>query len=610
MFIIDPHIQMWVVFGVIIFALVSYAWEKISLEQTSLIVLSVLLIFFQFFPVLDPNGRNALNPERLLLGFANPALITVLCLLVLGQGITQTGALDRITRIMLNSGKGKALLSIFLILCLVIIISGFMNNTPVVVLLIPVMQVLAKQFQRSPSSVMIPLSYAAILGGSITLIGSSTNLLVSGSLEGLGEKAFSFFEFSIPGIVLALVGLVYVFCVVPYILPDRASLAKALVGSSNKQFIAQITVTAKSELVGKKTMGGFFPNLKDITVFMIQRDEHAEVPPFDDITIQQGDILIVAATREVLTETLKSDPGLIYTDGEIGDTLQESKGEQVLAEAMVAPGSRMIGMNLEQLGFRHRYHCIVLGLQRRSRMIRAKITEMRLEAGDVMLIQGNRQDIKNLRSNQDILVIEKTATDLPSPYHSRRALMIFAAVIASAGFGMIPIVVAAFAGAALMMSTGVLNIRQVGRAIDRRIIMLIATSLALGPALQETGGANFIATNFLSIVDGLSPAVILSAFFLIVAFLTNVISNNACAVLFTPIAIELANKLDVSILPFAVAVVFAANCSFASPIGYQTNLLVMGPGHYKFNDFVKAGVPLVIILWITFSLFAPWYYNL
>ena len=253
---------------------------------------------------------------------------------------------------------------------------------------------------------------------------------------------------------------------------------------------------------------------------------------------------------------------------------------------------------------------MVLGIQRRSQMIRARVTEIRLEPGDVLLVQGRESDVEALRGNQDILLVEWTAAEMPAVHHATSTLVIFAAVIGSAALGIVPIEIATLVGAGAMLATGVLNIRQAARAIDRTIVMMIAAALALGSALQATGGAEFLAGLLLSAVGDASPAVILSAFFLLVAVLANIISTKATAVLFTPIAVGLANGLALPIEPFAVAVVFAANCSFASPVGYQTNLLVMAPGNYRFVDFIRVGSPLLIIVWLIFSLVAPWYYGL
>ena len=277
---------------------------------------------------------------------------------------------------------------------------------------------------------------------------------------------------------------------------------------------------------------------------------------------------------------------------------------------MVAPASRFIGLTLSQIGFRYKTHCIVLGMERRSRMMRSRVTDIRLEAGDVLLIQGQPDDVHHLKTLRDVVLMEWSAEELPALDHAKRATLIFLGVVVSAAAGFLPIVVSALCGAAAMVVVGVLNIGQAFRAVDPKIVTTIGAALALGVALQETGGAAYLAGGLLQLFAGAAPAVLLSFFFLLVAGLSNVISTKTCAVLFTPIAVDMALGLNISPVPFAVAVVFAANCSFASPLGYQTNLLVMGPGHYKFTDFSRAGLPLIIILWIVFSLFAPWYYGL
>lgn len=612
---IDASFQMWAVYAVILIALAFYATERLSLELTSLGVIVLLLVFFHLAPVAGDGGANRLDAERLLAGFANPALIAVASLLVMGQGLARTGVIERAMRGVSRMSGRKALIAVPAILALTLVMSAFLNNTPVVVILIPLMQAIAERSGKSASSVMIPLSYVAILGGMTTLIGSSTNILVSGSLQTLGFRSLTVFEITAFGLILAAVGFVYVYLVAPRLLKDRASLATALAPeASGRHFIAQLVVGEGSKLVDATALGGMFPSLKDVTVRMIQRRERAIVPPFEEFALQPGDMLVVAATRSALTDAVSSDPGLHYAGGsdEASETPSGRPGPpgQMLAEVMVTPASRLIGQNLEQIGFRYQFGAVVLGIQRRSRMIRARMTEIRLEAGDVLLIQGPQDSLLGLRGNPDILPMEWSATDLPSPYHARQAVAIFAAVVVLAGTGLLPIAIAALAGAGAMVATGCLNIRQASRAIDRRIVLLIAASLAMGAALQETGGAAALAQGVLGIFEGMGAAVVLSAFFLIVAILTNLLSNNACAVLFTPIGVSIATGLGIDPTVFALAVLFAANCSFASPIGYQTNLLVMGPGHYRFVDFIRAGLPLVLLLWLVFSLVAPWYFGL
>ncbi len=608
---LDVHIiQMSVVFALCAGGLYLYASERASYELTSLLVLSALVVLFEVLPV------EGMGLGRLLAGFGNPALIAVLALLVVGQGLATTGALGRGAWVLLRLTRGNAAGSVALSLVVVAVVSAFLNNTPVVLIFIPIMQALAEKLGHGPGRTMMPLSFAAILGGMTTLLGSSTNLLVSGTLVTLGEAPIGFFDFLIPGSLLAVVGLLYLLFVAPRLLPDRAGGGPQL-PVSGKQFVAQVTIGDGSRLIGARSKLGVFESLPEITVLMIQRGERAILPPFDDVTLQTGDLVVVAATRKTLTEALHDEPQLLHPDTPGPDTDEQREdarswapGDQVMAEVMVPPASPMVGRTLERIGFRYRHGCIVLGIERRSRMLRRRITEIPLEAGDVLLIQGRDSDIKALRNNRDVLLMEWSAAALPSVHHAKRAIAIFLCVVAAAASGVLPIAAAAVMGAAAMLATGVLGLREATRALDSRIVMMVAAALALGESLQATGGAGFLAGQMLALLDGSDPATILSALFLLVALLTNLVTNNAMAVLFTPIAIGIANGLGVPVEPFAIAVLLGANCSFASPMGYQTNLLVMVPGHYRFSDFVRAGLPLLFLLWVVFTVFAPGYYGL
>jgi di/tricarboxylate transporter len=612
-----PQFQMWFLFAIVVGALVLYAMERLPMEVTSFGVVCTLLVFFHFFPVAGADGINRLDDVRILKGFANPALITVLALLVLGQGMIRTGILDLGARWIMTCGGGSAWLSIAVILIVVMAISAFLNNIPVVVIFIPIMQALASRYGMSVGKVMIPLSFAAVLGGMTTLIGSGTNLLVNSALIEMGKAPFGFFDFSIPGLVMASVGLVFLMTIAPKLLPEREPGSEALYETDGKQFVAQITIEQKSQLIGAAAPGGHFSAMPDdIVVRTIQRGEEAILPPFEDYEGQLGDTLVVAGTRKALTDVLAQNPGLFYPD--LGDGKMQSgedygpwhDGEKVLAEVMVTPASRLIGQTLAQIGFRYHTHCIVMAIKRRSHMVRGRMTDIYLRAGDELLVMGQKDDIMALKASRDVVLVGFSDEALPTVHHARLSLLMFLGVVLLAGTGVVPIVVAALTGAAGMVATGVLSVRDGTRAVDPLIVATIGTALALGIALQETGGAQYIARGMADAMKGASPAVMLSIFFLVVAGLSNIISTKTTAVLFTPIAIDFGIEVGAAPEAFAVAVIFAANCSFASPLGYQTNLLVMGPGHYKFTDFTRVGIPLLLVMWITFSLFAPWYYDL
>lgn len=599
---LQTGLQMWATFGLIVGAIVLYASERLQLEQVSIGLIIALMLLFHFAPVTGPQG-NSFDARHILAGFADPALFSVLALLVVGQGLVRTGALDDPLH-KLTAAKSLGDLPLFwLALLFVPVLSAFINNTPVVVVFIPVMAALARRLRTSSSQLMMPLSFASILGGMTTLIGSSTNLLVAGTLVGMGLPAMGMFDFVVPGTLLAAIGMIYCLLVLPRLLPQRDLMTEDL-GDQGKQFIAQITVQRGGRLVGHTSVAGMFPRLKDMTVRLVQRKGVDILPPFEELTLMPGDVLSVAATRSALLQALKSVPDLTEQDD------NSPTVDPVLAEVMVAPASRVIGRNMRQVGFFFHTGCVVLGVQRRSRMLRTALNDIRLEAGDVLLVLGARTDVENLRQSRELLLIEQSAHDVPSRDRAWHARVIFAGVVLAAATGLVPIVIAALGGALAMVVTGCLNIHQAGRAVDRRVIVLVGAALAMGSAMQATGGAGYLAEILMHNLAAYGPGVILSVLFLLVAVTTNVLSNNATAVLFTPIAIGTAAALDSDPVAFVHAVIFAANCSFATPIGYQTNLLVMGPGHYRFRDFLVGGTPLVLLIWACFSILAPMYYDL
>ena len=608
--LIEPTLQMWLTFAIVVAAIGAYSYDRIPLELSSIATVALVLLLFTLMPMQNDAGESILTNRDILKGFADPSLITIMALLVVGQGLVQTGALNGPARMLVGWGKTHPNVVLVASLAVVMLISAIMNNTPVVVIFIPILAAVADKLGKQSAQVMMPLSFAAILGGNMTKIGSSTNLLAAGAYEQSHGGTIAFFDFTVPGAALAAVGFIYVIFVAPRLLVDRSGIAKRLAGSGGKQFLFQMELAPDNGLVGQHAVAGMFPGLKDVTVRMIQRGHLKLLPPYDDITLSVGDVVMVAATRSVMTELLNASPDLV-ADAEGEDNSDEQAGQRrVIAEAVIAPASRMDGRTLAQSGFRAETGCSVLGVQRRSRMIRAALTALRLEAGDVLLVMGARNNVLDLRDNQDVLLMESSASDVPMKEYAVRALMVFAGVVFTAALEIMPIVVSAMIGATLMMVLRCLNVRQASRAIDRRVFTIVGAALALGTAMQGTGGAAWLAHSSLELMMGAPIWMILSGFFLLVALLTNVLSNNATAVLFTPIAVSIALELNVEPMPFLLAVIFGANCSFATPMSYQTNLLVMAPGHYRFIDFVRVGTPLIFIMWVTFTLFVPWYYGL
>ncbi|MAP93759.1 MAG: SLC13 family permease [Ponticaulis sp.] len=591
-------------------AIFFYARDSYPMELVSVSVIAILLFVWYLADVI-PNANESVRPDQLLAGFGNPALITIMALLVVGQGLFQTGALDGPTRFLMNSYDARPLMTLISAFAAVFITSAFINNTPVVVMFLPIMAAFAEKMKVSPSKLMQPLSFISVFAGMTTLIGTSTNLLAADIYRTSEGISLGFFELAPIGLILAFAGVIYMVAAGRFLLPSREGMEANLVSRSGRQFVAQIAVTEGNPLVGTTAVAGMFPDLAEMTVRMIQRGESSFLPPFDDVTLQPGDLLIVAATRKTLTETLASQPELLrqmWQSREGSDNLDEDVGQTprlLLVEAVVAPGSRMIGRAIEQLGFRRLTNTLVLGVQRRSRMMRARLGEIRLEAGDTLLLCGPSQSFQDLRASRDLLLLEWSQVELPATEKAMISRWITLGVVITAATGLLDILHASILGAVAMIIFGCLNIRQATRSLDMRIFTLIAAAIAMGTALDKSGAALALAQGVVTLVSPFGTIAVLSTLFLLVAVMTNILSNSATAVLFTPIAISAAKLMGVDPKPFVLAVIYAANCCFATPIAYQTNLLVMGPGHYKFMDYLRFGGPLVIVIWIVFSVIAP-----
>ncbi len=597
---------MWASLAIIGSSVVAFAIERWSIELVSLATLVSYVLLFSVFK----NPQVQITPIELVQGFANPALITVICLLMIGQALFNTDALDAPTKILIKYSGTGITRTLVVLLGAAALISAFLNNTPVVVMFIPVLTAIAAKRNFDAAKGLMPLSFICILGGMTTLIGSSTNMLVA-DVAARDGFAIGFFDFSVPGAIVASVGALYIIFIMPLILKKRPGMAEAMKINSGRQFVSQIEITPGHPLTGIKSRLGIFPELSDMTVLLVMRREIPIPPPFEDVILSIGDLVVVAATRETLTKALSSGSANIPThpkDEEI--KVQPIEVDFSLAEAIVSPASRYVGRTVQGANIRLIEGVTVMGVQRKSRMQHRNFREIRLEPGDTLLVGGRPEAISRLRSSRDLLLLDWSAEAVPMRRFAPRAIAIFAFVVVVASMGILPIMVAALMGVMAMFLASCLNVPQAVRTFDGRIFMLVAAALAGAVSMEKTGGAVYIANGVVQMFEGSSPATILSVFFLAIAILTNFLSNNATAVLFTPIAIKIALAIGAPPEAFITGVIFAANCSFATPVGYQTNLLVMGPGHYSFADFLKAGSPLVILIWLTYSLVGPWYYGL
>ena len=604
--------EMFLTLSIMLFAIIGYSTRKFPVDAVSISVLGLLFLIFEIHPV------NGINFDDFIAGFSNQGLLTVMALLVVAQGVYSTGILntfvDNIMHLNRDLQTSKYTLLILLLL-IVAIISSIMNNTPIIVIFIPLVSILAEKMKLSISKALIPLSYAGILGGMTTLVGSSTNIIGAEVAKDLGVEGINFFSVTIPGLAIAIPGILFVLFILPKLMPKRINMSSSLSNDQNK-FIAQIEIDGESNLIGETSLSGTFDALPDMKVLLIQRGEHS-ISPYQSTKIQKDDIIVVSAERKVIENALIKYGEQLHPTLSGADEYNFSNndnhihsGEQILAEVLISPSSSMTGRDLEESRFRKLTNCIVLGIKRSSRIYREQITDIIIEDGDVLLIQGSKNSIANLKDYPDILLLDHTSSILPRKKFARRSLAIFIFTVITIASGIIPSVAAAMIGAAAMLASRVLSAERAINSLNRHVFLTIVSMLALSHAIEATGLANYGAYFMLNSLTESSPALIISILFLIVSIMTNFLTNNASAALFMPLGISLATNLNLDVMPFVITIILAANCSFATPYGYQTNLLVMAAGDYKFKHFIKGGVPLTLICWSCFSLFAPWYYNL
>ena len=586
-------------------ALFLFSREKIHLESSSLAILVMVVVGFQLFPF--EGVRGTIEPMTFFYGFGHEALIAVCALMIAGEALVRTGALEPVARRLARLWKWSPKFALLLTLVIAAFLSAFMNNTPVVVLMLPMLIGAAVRSKRSSSGVLLPMGFATLLGGMGTTIGTSTNLLVVSVAADMGMERFAMFDFMIPVVIAASIAIIYLWLVAPHLIPKRT---RPMDDPSNREFEAHLLIPHGNALVGKPLAKLIHKAGDGIRVRRVFRDEHLFISPLPDVVIKAGDKIQVSATVDMLKEyqallgaqlTVGLDPSLVTTEGHFQ-----------LAEVVVTGGSLLRGLKVADARLEERYGLDLLAVHCGGDVVSASTAELnqrQLRASDVLLVQGRSENIRTLKVGGELLVLDNTA-DLPHTSKAPLALFIMVMIVALAAFDVMPIAMSAMLGCFALLGTGCIRWQQANHALSAQVILIIVASLALGSALMKTGGAEYLAQVFLFLSSGLSPAWVLASLMLLMAILTNVVSNNAAAVVGTPIAISIAQELGMPLEPFVLAVLFGANLSFITPMAYKTNLLVMNAGGYYFNDFVRVGTPLTLLMWVVLSSVLTFAYQL
>ncbi len=581
------------VLAILIGAVALFISEKFPIDFVALLVLGTLL------------GLKLVTPEEGISGFSNPATVTVAAMFILSAGLQKTGATAAIGHLMVRFGKSY-FTALVVIMGTITVISAFVNNTAAVAVFIPLVMVVANRRKIAASRLLIPLSYASQFGGVCTLVGTSTNLLVSSISDRAGYGAFSMFEFSRMGLILFAAGVLFFLIFGRWLLPERKAQELAVTYQLG-EYITELRVGERSPLIGRSVLESRLGEDHDVTVLRLLHVKEAVWAPLRQ-ALQQGDVLLV---RGKLRELMRlRDTAKLELNAEFklrDETLQTE--DLRLVQALVAPGSELIGSNLKELDFRNRYKALVLAVQRRGETIRDKLNSVRFGLGDALLIQAHEAQIKALRSDKDFIVLDEVPGGVALKHKAPVVMAILAAVVGLAAFNVLPIVITSILGCLAMVLTRCLRVEEAYNAINWQVIFLLGGILPLGIAMQKTGAAGFIAGNAVGTVGHLGPVAVLAVVYLMTSVMTDTMSNNAAAVLLAPIAISTAEQVGVDPRPFLMAITFAASTGFSTPVGYQTNTMIYNPGGYKYTDFLRTGVPLSIVFWILSVTFIPRFWS-
>ncbi len=582
-----------IVTAILIAAIALLVTQKLPVDLTAICIMVALIV------------TGILSPKEAFLGFSNPAPITVAILFAVSHGLMRSGALDFITASVIKFSRGEPKRLLFLTLFLVGGFSSFLNNTPVVVLFISVIMAVCFEYSLSPSKFLLPISFVSILAGTSTLIGTSTNIVVSDLAVQHGIEPIAMFELSILGIPMAMAGAIFLYFASPRTLGSHKEPVVEIRNREKHRYISDLIIPEESPFIGQEPVAALTDKFPGIEIFQVFRHYRLLDPERESIALMAGDEILVKGTAQQLTQILDSRCAILPSE-QNGTVTQPYDRKSIIIELLVPPNSSAVRQYLDDFMASLDAHIKVIGIKRHGRHYPAtKVRNLRLEIGDIVLVQTPLDHLDQIRSREELIVIEDVHKTIVNRKKAPLAMGIFLAMILAATFGIADILVSGITALLLMVFTGCLRLREAYRSIDVRVLILIIGTIALGEALSRTGAADLYTEAFLKPLVGMSPHLVLSAFILLTSLLSLFISNNSTAVLLMPIALSTAASLQVDPRAFIIGMCFGASACYATPIGYQTNMLVYGPGGYVFMDYLKLGIPLSLGVWILSSIFVP-----
>lgn len=580
------------VFGLLIVAIILFSYEKIPFDITALILLSILL------------ATGVLTPEEGFSGFSNTATITIAAMFILSEGIRRTGALNDVSDYIATLGQKDARVGQLIIMIIVGVISGFINNTAAVAIFIPVIISVSRSMDISASRLLMPLSFASMFGGVCTLIGTSTNILVSSIAQERGMGAFSMFEFAPMGIIFFITGFLYMFTMGNKLIPKRRGEGDLTQDYQMQEYLTDVIIEEDYEWIGYPiSEAPIFKNL-DLDLIRVFKESGRSDNKQSKNRIEEGDVLRIRGSAKEIDKLMRRDEVSLKPTKKWYD-IDLRQGTDALVEAIVAPNSSLVQKTIGDVDFPERFGAVVLAIRHHGELQQEDLSNIKLEGGDSLLLSLNKDRIREVQNDSSFVIASKVGVERYRSNKMPIALAILAMVVGLAAFGILPIVVTAVIGVVLMNLTGCLTTEEAYNAVNWKVIMLLGGIIPLGIAMDKTGAAQLLSETLINYLGALGPTAIVSGFFLLSMMLTNLISNQATAVLLAPIAIDTASSIGISAQPLLMAVTFAASLSFMTPVGYQTNTMIYGAGQYKFTDFTKVGTPLNVIFWVLGTIFIP-----
>jgi len=585
--------EIWIVSFILVVALVLLITEKLPVDLTAIGIMAALM------------ATGLLTPLEAVAGFANPAVVTVAAMFLISRGLIRTGAVTLVVEKVSAVARGNSTVALLAIMLTVAGASAFINNTPVVMLFIPIILSITCTYGVSPSKFLIPMSYASILAGTCTLIGTSTNIIVSDLSAMYGHGELEMFELAPLGVPIAAAGLLFLMAAAPRVMPGHTAPVCELEESADRHYLAELQIPADSTLIDRAPSNAFEDGFDSIELIEIVRNSHIRDPRQRGLKLQEADLILVKGSASDLVAVLQTDRVQLM-HSEAGVSFGSDEKDPRIVELIVPPQSSLVGTRLLSSTLQGDADVHIIAIKsRRVHYSEQKIQNVRLRVGDILLVWCPLRKLETLRASGDFIIVEDVHHLIVDKSKAGRAMVVFAGIVLAASTGVANIMVCAIVGLFLMALGRCLRLRDAYRSLQPEVLLLIVGTIALGTAMQKTGASALYAEWFMALLEGAGPRMLLGGILLMTSISTQLLSNNATAVLILPIAISTAAALGVDPKPFIIGVCFGASACFATPIGYQTNLLVYGPGGYRFSDYLKLGIPLNLLVIFAGTLFIP-----